>query len=223
MMIAEMVSFQYLLKRNAIEESTESAVLATWWSSDSWARGWSRGSIVFCGVSCFVVTIWTIAEVLGHLFGTQYGNIWMSLGSVCVNVVLFLCIMVVLSVGASERTETRFCSEWYGRHFQRAMLKLLGSSGDSIVVNVEADLDGYGRLLFLRNEMEKLNATNKDECRSLIRVLESKIQHNDTHIRSEFSAIEQSISVILTERGEIETEIKESLTEILRTIRGGAT
>lgn len=219
MMVAEMVSFQNLLKRNNVDESTESAVYATWWSSDSWAQGWSRGSVVFCGLSCFVVAIWTLAEVLGHLVGVQYGNIWMSLGSVCVNVVLFVCIMVVLSVGAStERTEARFCSEWYGRHFQRAMLHLLGTSGDSNLDN--ADFDWNGRLLYMRNAVEKLNATNKDECRSLIKVLESRMHQSETHVRTELSAIEKSVSNLQAESREIKTEMREALAEILQTIQG---
>ena len=223
MMVAEMVSFQNLLKRNNVDESTESAVYATWWSSDSWAHGWSRGSVVFCGLSCFVVAIWTLAEVLGHLAGVQYGNIWMSLGSVCVNVVLFVCIMAVLSVGAStERTETRFCSEWYGRHFQRAMLLLLGTSGENNVDNLHAGVDWNGRLLYMRDAVEKLNATNKDECRSLVKVLESKMQQSETHVRFELSAIEHSLSNLQAERREMKTEMQEALAEILQIIRGGA-
>ena len=219
MMVAEMVSFQNLLKRNTVDETAESAVYATWWSSDSWAQGWSRGSVVFCGFSSFVVAMWTLAEVLGHLVGVQHGNIWMSLGSVCVNVVLFVCMMLVLSVGAStERTEARFCSEWYGRHFQRAMLRLLGTSGD----NTDADFDWNGRLLYMRNAMEKLNATNKDECRSLIKVLESKMQHSETHLKSELSSIEQILSNLQAERMETKTEMRETLAEILQTIQSRA-
>lgn len=214
MMIAELVSFQNLLKRNVSDQSRDLTVYATWWSSDSWAH-WSRGSVVFFGLSCLVVATWTLAEVLGHLVGTKYGNIWMSLGSVCVNVVLYVCIMLVLSVGASERTDTRFCNEWYGRYFQRAMLRLLGSSGETNMAKSGAEPEWNGRLVYVRNEIEKLSNTNKEEFRSMVQLLESKMHQSETHLRSEFSAIERSLSSLHSEK----REIQESLEEILSTIR----
>jgi len=221
MMIAELVSFQALLKRHETSDQTAgSTVYTTWWSSDSWARGWSRGSVVFCGVSCLVVTTWTFAEVLGHLVGSKYGNIWMSLGSVCVNVLLFVCIMVVLSAGASERKDTRFCGEWYGRYFQQAMLRMLGSSGENRKDQSGMDLDWSGRLLYLRNEMAQFSNETKTECRSLVATLEERLQENETQRRSECAAIERALSELRSERRAMKDEIHESLTEILSTVRG---
>lgn len=219
-MIAELVSFQNLLKRHVVSDDTAgSMVYATWWSSDSWAQGWSRGSVVFFALSCLVVVGWTVAEVLGHLVGVQYGNIWMSLGSVCVNVGLFVCIMLVLSVGASEKTDTRFCGEWYGRHFQKAMLRMLGSSGETSSNPSGIDLEWNGRMHFLRNEMVRLSNDTKEECRSIIKSLEDKLHQSGAHLRTETAAIERSLSDLRAERQTMKEQINESLAEILTTVR----
>jgi len=221
MMIAELVSFQNLLKRNEMsDQSAGSMVYATWWSSDSWAHGWSRGSVVFFGLSSLVVVTWTVAEVLGHLVGTQYGNLWMSLGSVCVNVALFVCIMLVLSVGASEKTDKKFCGEWYGRYFQKAMLRMLGSSGGkSGSAQSGMDLEWNGRLLYLRNEMVRLSNETKEDCRSMMRLLEDKMHQSETLLRSEAASIERGLSDLTSERQAMKDQIHESLAEILATVQ----
>ena len=223
MMVAVLVSFQALLKRHESSGQTvDSTVYASWWSSDSWARGWSRGSVVFFGVSCLVVAVWTFAEVLGHLVGvgTKYGNFWMSVGSVCVNVVLFVGIMLLLSLGASdERTDTKLCGEWYGRYFQQAMLRMLGSSGENHKNQSSVQLDWSGRLLYLRNEMAQFSNETKEECRALVTTLEEKLEHNENHLRTESAAIERGLTELRSEKQAMKQEIQESLSEILRAVQ----
>lgn len=216
-MIAELVSFQNLLKRNSERDQyVDSNVYKAWWSSDSWARGWSRGSMVFLALSTIVTFTWTIAEVLGHLVGTKYGNIWMSLGSVCVNVVLFVCIMIVLSLGASDGKDTKFhCNEWVARYFQKSMLKLLGSSGGVSKFQLKHDLEWNGRLNYLRNEMIRLSEDTTDRCSNMIKLLEDKIAKSENHLRSQSESIEKSLAELKDERKAMKQQINDSFADIL--------
>lgn len=110
MMAAALVSFQNLLRRSIPQGGPSSSspihvggpLYATWWSSESWVRCWSRESVVFFSLASLVALVWTIGELVGYLTGALEGNVWLSFGSICVNVTLFVGIMMFLASGASE-------------------------------------------------------------------------------------------------------------------------
>ena len=128
--------------------------------------------------------------------------------------------MLVLSVGASEKTDTRFCGVWYGRHFQKAMQRMLGSSGErSGRDQGGGDLEWNGRLLYLRNEMVQLSRDTQEECRSIVRLLEDKMQQNEIQLRTEAAAIERGLADLRSERRAMKEQIEESLAELLTAVR----
>jgi hypothetical protein len=239
MMIAELVSFQNLMRRSGQPDQAASSSLGqlytTWWSSDySWARGWSRGSVVFFTLSSLVMVSWTIGEVVGYLVGARYGNISMSLGSVCVNVGLLCGIMLFLSTGASDgnnskggtdendsKQHSKLCDEWYGRYFQNTMVRLLGSSGGKARLNGTEHM-WQGRLHFLRNEMLRISNETKKGRNNMMRSLESMIQQSEARVRNEVVAVETSLNDLSRERREMNEQLQQlhgMISELLKTVR----
>lgn len=220
MMIAELVSFQNLLKRGV---QTDLTGLSTWWTGDyTWARGWSRGSVVFFTLSSLVTVFWTIGEVVGSRVGESDGNIWMSLGSVLVNVSLLCSITLFLSAGASsghrggkEGKGNSHHMKWYGRYFQTSMVRLLGSSGGNAHINAPENL-WQGRLVFLRDEMERISNETTKDCAAMMQSMESMIQHSEARVRSEVLAVENVLNDVLKERHEKCEELVGLMIEVLR-------
>jgi len=107
MLLAELVSFQDLLRRNTTDSSNfdggnelldMSMVYSQWWTGDlSKSYGWSRGSIMFFTLSSGVVLIWIFGETVGYLSGERYGNYVFSFGSILVNILVFVAILKFLS------------------------------------------------------------------------------------------------------------------------------
>jgi hypothetical protein len=211
MMIAELVSFQNLLRRSKCMHSKSSTSLRTieleveverlyeawWWSYDAWAKGWSRGSVVFFTLSFLVITAWALGEVCGHLIGERYGNIWMSLGSVSCNVILYIGIMTFLSRGAVDTNGSRGTvesTEWYQRYFQKTMARILGSSGSQSHNTVGVESKWNGRLSFLCDEMKRISKDATASYSGKIHSLESRVQVSETRLRNEIVSLEKTIS-----------------------------
>jgi hypothetical protein len=219
LMIAELVSFQSLLCRRELSDQVD-----TWWNrSISYAHGWSRGSILFFVLSSFVTASWTVGEVLGSLVGSSYGNIWMSLGSVFENVLLLCGIILFLSagaadgkVGSNEYFRSRYF-EWYRRYFQSTMVYCLGSSGSQKNV-AGVDHMWQGRILYLRQEMERVSNETKKDCINMVQSLESQIEQSESRIFSELS----KIHMVFQERGEEQRQLLEMMTELLDKSRKGS-
>jgi hypothetical protein len=220
MMIAELVSFQNLMRRNGQPNQVSSVapdrVYTAWWSNGcSWALGWSRGSVVFFALSSLVTVAWAVGEVLGYFMGAHYGNLLMSLSSVFVNVGLLCGLMLFLSAGASDGNSSRggmdeddsshhskLYGEWYGRYFQKTMVRLLGSSGGKTHINGTEHL-WQGRLLFLRNEMLRRSNEIEQDRNNLMQSLESMMLQSEARIRNEVMAVERSLNDLSRERQEM--------------------
>lgn len=211
-MIAELVSFQNILCRRGFSDQVD-----TWWNrSISYAHGWSRGSVLFFALSAFVTVSWTVGEVLGSIVGSSYGNIWMSLGSVFVNVLLLCGIILFLSAGAADRKvgsdeyyRSRYF-EWYRRYFQSTMVYCLGSSGNQKNVT-GVDHMWQGRILYLRQEMERLSAETKKDCIEMVQSMESQLEHSESRLFSELS----KIHVVLQERDLEKRQLLEMMSVLL--------
>jgi hypothetical protein len=224
LMIAELVSFQNLLSRRSLSNPVDN-----WWNRGfSCAHGWSRGSFVFFMLSSFVTVSWTIGEVLGSLMGSSYGNIWMSLGSVLVNVLLLCSIMLFLSAGASdgkvgrdEYYNSRYF-EWYHRNFQSTMVHLLGSSGSKMHVD-GVDHMWQGRLLYLRNEMERVANESKNDRKDMMKSVESLVEHSESRLRSELEAFQKIINARESENVQLLEMMAEILDVLRKPTRGGGT
>jgi hypothetical protein len=186
MMIAELVSFQNLLRRSGDRRVSASRVYKSWWSSDDWYQGWSRGSIIFLTMSSVVILVWVLGELIGYFTGPGYGSIVLSLASVFINVALFVGIMLVLSTsGASDAFDEKGVLSddvgWRGVP-QRIMLCVLGSSGGSLSAGVYHD-SWNGRLLFLRDELKRISDETKTDTDAKIKALEIALcEHIDRRL-----------------------------------------
>jgi hypothetical protein len=215
-MIAELVSFQNLLRRNALPTtdvvSPTAPIYKTWWSSDSWAHGWSRGSAVFFSLSSLVVFIWVIGEMAGYLSGPRHGNIFLSMGSVLINVALFIGIMLFLSTGAAdtgsrknvfngednENGRLQLFGQCYNGFLKHAMRYLLGSSNEKEDNSSVSD-DWSGRLVFLQREMGRISEATKEDSKQTSKVLETAITQTEERLRSEVTSLEKGLAELRLE------------------------
>lgn len=214
MMIAELVSFQQLLRRNSQQGITSSStsdlglLSNSWWSGDSWINGWSRGSLVFFTLSFLIFFTWTIGELSGYFAGPRLANAWLSFGSIFVNVGLYVGVMFFLASGATDRGNIKdgddesqsplFFFRWYGQYFQQMMVRVLGSSGGSSAKNGD-DL-WKGRLVFLQSEMAKIAQDTKLECKDMLRGVERTVGQSENQVRGEVALLEKSIASFMEEQ-----------------------
>jgi hypothetical protein len=198
MLIAELVSFQNLLKKtDQTEDATgwNQRIYSKWWSSGAWAQGWSRGSLLFFCLSVFVIVGWTLGELLGFALGEREGNILFSLASVVVNVVLFAAIMTVLASGAaSTKKETPDENDSSGDSFiQRAMLRLLGASRESDGELKKGEHDEWnGRVHYLQHQMERIAEEQNTFAAEQSRSMETLVSLSESRLRAELSILEDN-------------------------------
>lgn len=237
MLIAELVSFQNLLRRNLDTSRGPTRVYNAWWSSGSLANGWSRGSVMFFTLSLLLVTVWIIWETSGLFSGTSYGNIWLGIGSMFINFGLFVAIMFFLSMGASDvgsRPPTsknstgsaRDFSEWYKYFIHKFVGCLLVSSSDKAFGTTGADLEGWqGRLVFLQQEMARAYHDANAEAMRKMEALESSLSSTETKLKNELLAVEQGlkdVQLALAASATVQPgnpQLHETLSELLRVVR----
>jgi hypothetical protein len=207
MLIAELVSFQNLLRRNVDESRAPRRVYNAWWSSG--INGWSRGSLMYFALTILIVILWVAYDITGIFYGKGYGNILLGLGSILINLLIFIGIMILLSTGAidiARRTKNskltssedeprthRLCGDRYGNFLQSVVMRLLGSSTSSKAETYHAD-SWHGRLVYLQNEMVRIADESNEETTSKLQALERVIQQTDTRLRGELTSLERSIS-----------------------------
>lgn len=204
MLIAEMVSFQNLLRRNADETRAARRVYSAWWSTSLWTNGWSRGSVMFFSLSSLIVLVWVIWETTGILSGYRYGNLWMGLLSIFINVGLFVCIMAFLSSGAAsivsrlnvgkgseDHHQPNACVEF----IQSVMISLLGSS--SGIDKGPADADAWrGRLIFLQDEMARIAEESNEEANKRVDTIEKHVSQMESRLLNHLSGLETAIHAL---------------------------
>jgi hypothetical protein len=246
-MIAELVSFQNLLRRNALPNTSVVSPTApidkTWWSGDSWARGWSRGSAVFFSLSSLVVFIWVIGEMVGYLSGAHHGNVFLSMGSVLINVALFIGIMLFLSTGAAdivsrknglngedddENGRFQLIGQCYAGFLKHALKFLLVSSNEKEDNSSIGD-DWSGRLVFLQREMNRTSEATKEDSKQTSKVLENAITQTEERLRSEVTSLEKGVAELrlelrvalqtAKERKTQEDELQQTMSKVLEIFR----
>jgi hypothetical protein len=176
MMIAELVCFQNLLlrKQQHQQQGSNNVVYKEWWAY-SWVNGWSRASMIFFGLSSFVVFCWMVGETVGYTRGN--GNLVLSLGSILINVALFVSITVVMSTGREDDDKSSYGrQEWCARGVQKLLLRLLGSSGDAS--NEDNDV-WRGRMHYMQKEMTRISESSWEQCQERIQGLEEKMTMPD--------------------------------------------
>jgi hypothetical protein len=244
-MISELVSFQNLLRRNALPNSAVSPtapIYKTWWSSDSWANGWSRGSAVFFSLSSLVVFIWVIGEMAGYFSGPRHGNVFLSLGSILINVALFIGIMQFLSTGAAdiisrknvyngeddENGKSQLIGVCYTGFLKQTMKSLLGSSHEKADNSSTGD-DWRGRLVFLQREMNSISEATKEDSKQRSKVLENAITQTEERLRLEVTSLQKGLTDLrlelrdalqaANERKAHEDELQQTMRQVLEIFR----
>ena len=212
MLIAELVSFQNLLRRNVDQARAPRRVYNAFWSSG--INGWSRGSVMYFSLASLVVAAWLMWDITAIFYGAGYGNVLLGLGSILINLLIFVGIMIFLSTGAmdiSRRTKNskvtssedephphRLCGERYGNFLQNMVMRLLGSSStSSSAADRQAAVDNWhGRLVFLQREIVRVATESSDETSRKIHGLEQVLQQTDNRLRSELALLESGIAEI---------------------------
>jgi hypothetical protein len=192
MLIAELVSFQNLLKRS--HDQAPDQVYKQWWVHySSW--GWSRGSMIFFGLSSLVVLVWVIAETSGIYTNANSSTVWMGLLSIFIIVSLFVGIMVFLASGA-DRTHDRLdrvLEEWEGGLAKRLLIRILGGSLTSEVFSKQSrsanDDDWQGRLLFLQNEMKLIANENRLELTAHMEAIKDLVEQTESRVQRQLDSL----------------------------------
>ena len=215
MMIAELVAFETLLQRQEPEDrghSPPNNKTNHWLSTDSWARGWSRGSIVFFSSSLMVAIAWVIGEFVGFLSDEPYGNVWMSLCSIFANLALFVGIMAFLSHGYDDESKKQ---SKVRRLFQAAMIKLLGSSHSTVR---QVDDEWKGRLFFLQQEMERISDETEAASKGRTEALEKNMGKIEDRLQGQLTSLENDIGemrkLLEGPRADAQTDILNRLDEL---------
>jgi hypothetical protein len=225
LLIAELVSFQNLLRKHS-DTHQEEADKSRWWQRYLWNRGWSNSSATFFVLSALVMLLWLIGETAGYFAGERYGNFVFSLLSVLVNVLLFVAIVTFLSRGAAGmdkggNSEKASSSRWYG-YVQRAMSRVLGSSQgtSSFVKNGETD-EWRGRLNYLQQEMERISEKTNSNVVDQIKQVEQHVAMSENQVRSEMGNLECGMSDMMTELREMEKRNLAAMQQMMEALSSG--
>lgn len=200
MLVAELVSFQNLLKRADQSNDQGLALLplvySVWWTRSSVFEDWSRSSVLFFCVSGSVTLVWTLAEFWGYTSGERHGSVMFCLSSVIVNGLLFMMILAFLKKGDGRTQTTKGDPDREAAsadsYIQRAMLHVLGTSR-----NLNRDQkfkrgnfnDWSGRVNYLRKEMMRISKEQEIQSQGHVRAIENLINLSETRLRMEINEL----------------------------------
>eukprot|EP00934_Nitzschia_sp_Nitz4_P003838 Nitzschia sp. Nitz4//scaffold58_size112336//91997//95608//NITZ4_004047-RA/size112336-processed-gene-0.225-mRNA-1//-1//CDS//3329555031//3828//frame0 len=208
MLVAELVSFQNLLKTTN-NESTNAAGQSLY--SPLGFRGrftssWSRGSALFLFISVMVIATWTVSELLGFSKDESNTNLILSLGSVAVNVLLFSTMILFLSSASKQPELTKDNDREPDWFFQRAMLHLLGSTKNSDALRTNEELEWNGRVQYLQNEMKRISREQMAAAVQQTKAMELLVVQSEQRMRTEIESLEgHFISIRNTLLDEVKT------------------
>ena len=212
LMIAELVAFQNLLSFHDSTEHDDS-----WWNRRfAWAKGRSRSSVTFFALSLLVTTLWTIGEVFGSLLGPNFGNLFMSLGSVVVNVSLLCGVIFFLSDGSSDQKDQYYRSrylDWYSRYFQSTMVRMLGSSSSKIHFS-GMEVLWQGRLHYLRNEMVRISDDSEEKWRAELDSLKNLLDVRESNLQKELGEMQIALKEMHEGNRQVLAKISEAICAI---------
>jgi hypothetical protein len=206
MMIAELVLFQNLLRgREGGKVSCTS--LHKLGFPEKFLSSPQTGSAVFFMFSTAAFMTWTTAEVVTSIAGTQYANLYFTLGSILVNGVLYLGMLVYLSLAASDRYGDRKEQTASDGLFQRMMLRLLGSSCRS---DNDDDLDENwrGRLVYLKDEMARLADSASAQAHEQVKALQRSFIGAEEKMQAQMSSLTKELGDIRTMVAELKSADK---------------
>jgi len=201
MLVAELASFQTLLRKRdpkgdaSFEDVKrgEEGIYSKWWTSGSWTRNWSRGSVLFFGLSMFVTAIWTVAELVGFSRGEKNLSILFSLSSVFVNIALYIAIILFLDRQAATKRTGDEKNEW-SNFLQRIVLRILGASREG-TKNFRGKKKGqeewYGRVQFLQREMDRIAERQTELVLEQSDNFHNMVNQSELRIRAELNMIEE--------------------------------
>lgn len=190
MLVAELVSFQSLLKSSDKHASAtgDERLYTSLWSGGRFFRTWSKGSKLFFSLSGVVIVGWTLAEILGYASGERHANILMSLTSVFVNVALFAFIIAFLM--ASSKNDS---SKGRDGIVQQAMLHLLGASRESYSKKMGHDAyEWKGRVHYLQEQMNRIATEHRDIASQQSRAMENMVNQSESRLKAEIDLLESN-------------------------------
>ncbi|KAG7355959.1 ion transport protein [Nitzschia inconspicua] len=204
MLVAELVSFQSLLRKRDYQgeqfdhaKKNEDGVFSNWWMSGSWSwtRKWSRGSIVFFGLSMFVTFVWTIAEIVGFSRGGKYVSIVSSLSSVFVTIALYVTVILFLGQNPILTKKDGVPKKEWSNILQRVVLRVLGASQErrkeARRSKNKGQGDWHGRVQFLRREMDRIAEKQSELLNEQSEDFQAMVGQSENRLRSELQAIEE--------------------------------
>lgn len=231
MLIAELVSFQNLLRTDSSKDlDPPESIYSKWWYGTFGDHRWSRGTTIFFLLSSLVVFIWFISETWGFFTGKRVGNYVFSLISILVNVILYIVIVKLLSNNAKNQADgtrrvlnrNRSCCsciwKWYDDTIQKAMLRLLGSGDqDSKAPNrflsrkkgedPAPEEEWSGTVHYLQREMARLADATNIMMNEQATAIEHTVSVSETRLRSEVKTVKDSATDF---KKEIMDEMKQS-------------
>lgn len=199
MLVAELVSFQSLLRKRGShgdeEDVTEDGVYSDWWMSGSWSwtRKWSRGSVLFFCLSMFVTVVWTVAEVVGFARGDKYVRTISSLSSVFVTITLYITVIMFLGRNAVSVKRGGDQHRKGSNIIQRVVLRVLAAKEDKREARRRRRGQGewHGRVQFLQLEMDRMSEKQNDLLNEQSHHFQTMVNQSEARLRSELRGIEE--------------------------------
>ena len=191
MLVAELVSFQNLLRTNTDSKVSLMSIYTQWRSGEVWNKGLSHGSSLFFMLSSLVVVAWTAGEAIGYFGGTRHGLFISSLLSILVNVVLFAAIIWFLQSGHDDPSSNNR-HEFYYNCFQKSILRMLGSTQDSASLVRNSD-EWRGRVDYLQREMIRIANESNSVWSKQMESMERHVVLSECRIRSELTSLEDTL------------------------------
>ena len=227
MLIAELVSFQSLLRKIDSQEAhaPNAHIYNKWLSKTPWgSNSWSRGSVLFISLSLLVVACWVIGELVGFASGERPSEVLFSLLSIIVNISLFTLIMLFLASGANgilkkkddsedknreKGAFRRWITDWNNGYIQRSMLHLLGASRgivhDGPFHKGDATEDWNGRVHYIQREMNRHAEESAAHAQEQSKAMESYVTQSEVRLRGEMDKLEESFRDL---RNSVLSEVK---------------
>lgn len=180
-LIAELVCFQNLLRRNTQEQHPSAQLFKGRWSSKWRNTGWSRASIVYFGLAITILLGWIIGELVLVSARPKYGSLQLSSIAILLIVGLFIGTWALLTNESHKQLRLRyeqgrvfFCGGWL-----QAILHGLGSFGPRSSLSP----DWKGKLLYLKNEVARVSEEKSLNTEEKLKTLEKNLLEDIDDLR----------------------------------------
>ena len=215
LLLAELISFQYLLQKDA--QANSGPFLEKLESGGFFRRvlyriasHWSWGSIVFFSLSTILFLLWTTMELVSYGSTHDQGIAhWAVAGSILANISILLFIPHLCSEDKSEKTKVTqsrygFFEQVGSLHsivIEYLMTRLLGVNGEIIGDNESKSVSAWrGRTNYLKNKFEKaLNTCERNTKNEIERIISKK----SDEIKLNSSKEVESIAKVITSQTQL--------------------